>query len=102
MDHETGVGVGADKQNSAQGDGKDRSNLPLQRIVSSSIFHMIPSRDVFADYLQMYCNVSPNGKKGVVHETTESIPKCVEPTQTSTDYISKTEKFSVGFMQICV
>ena len=77
MDHETGVGVGADKQHSAQGGGKDRCNLSLHRVVLSGILHMIPSKDVFADYLQMYCNVLLKGKKGVMHETTESIPKCV-------------------------
>ena len=83
MDHKTGVGVGADKQDCAQGGGKDRCNLSLHRIVLSSIFHMISSKDVFADYLQMYCNVTLKGKKGVMHETTESISKCISSLQRS-------------------
>lgn len=102
MDHETGVGVGADKQDCAQGGGKDRCDLSLHRVVSSSIFHMIPSKDVFADYLQMYCNVSLKGKKGVMHETTESILKCVEPLQLSTEYISEAEIFLDGLIPIYI
>lgn len=54
MDHETGVGVGADKENCTQGSRKDRSNLSLHHVVSNSFFHLNPSRDIFADQLHIF------------------------------------------------
>lgn len=88
MDHETGVGVGADKQDSAQSGGKDGCKLSLQGVVSSGFLHMNPSRDIFADNLQMYCSVNLRRKKGALHETTEFILKCMYITRSSAKYTS--------------
>lgn len=57
MDHETGVGVGADKQNSAQGGGKDRGKLSFHHVAKIHFLHLNPSRDIFADHLHEYCKV---------------------------------------------
>lgn len=57
MDHKTGVGVGADKQDCAQGSGKDRCKLSFHHVAKMHFLHLNPSRDIFADYLHEYCNV---------------------------------------------
>lgn len=77
MDHETGVGVGADKQDCAQGSGKDRGKLSFHHVAKIHFLHLNPSRDIFADNLQMYCSVNLKEKKGLMHETTGSNPKCM-------------------------
>lgn len=53
--------------------------FPFMVLFRVVFFIIIPSRDVFADSLQMYCNVTLSGKKGFMRETTESTPKCIVP-----------------------